>query len=302
MYKPDTLTRRGSLRSLRSAPLLSTVLESTLSLTRIHPIASLELPGLDYAIQSQSALGGLGHHRELGTSLRSGIAAITAASASAGGLSQSQSALLGRYGPNASIRHNERKIVQPKRVLSRKLKPHLVADTVKQYISRAQRTTKKGTQEQQNNMEFLRGVYAFMQVSRSSVDYSNSSISNVSGNGNGNGEASGGYEATLTTLPSDEPATISSRRSTNRTANSAIRTIRETEPETEATATATAATTATAEEAAATWPGQAPSQQTKTKSKSQTRSPAQKPQQSQSQSQSRQLLQTAAPAETVQDS
>lgn len=54
-------------------------------------------------------------------------------------------------------------------VLSRKLKPHLVADTVKQYISRAQRTTKKGSQEQQNNMEFLRGVYAFMQVSRSSV-------------------------------------------------------------------------------------------------------------------------------------
>ncbi|BFG01382.1 uncharacterized protein DMAD_01144 [Drosophila madeirensis] len=116
MYKPETLTRRGSLRSLRSAPLLSTVLESTLSLTRIHPIASLELPGLDYAIQSQSALGGLGHHRELGTSLRSGIAAITAASASAaGGISQSQSALLGRYGPNASLRHNERKIVQPKR-------------------------------------------------------------------------------------------------------------------------------------------------------------------------------------------
>ncbi|XP_037726113.1 innexin shaking-B isoform X1 [Drosophila suzukii] len=175
MYKPDTLTRRGSLRSLRSAPLLSTVLESTLSLTRIHPIASLELPGLDYAVHSQSAFGayGLAHPRDLATctSLRSGLAAITAASASAaGGVSQSQSALLGRYGPNASIRHGERKIVQPKRVLSRKLKPHLVADTVKQYISRAQRTTKKGSQEQQN-MEFLRGVYAFMQVSRSSVSH-----------------------------------------------------------------------------------------------------------------------------------
>ncbi|KMZ10842.1 uncharacterized protein LOC27206581 isoform X4 [Drosophila simulans] len=197
MYKPDTLTRRGSLRSLRSAPLLSTVLESTLSLTRIHPIASLELPGLDYAVHSQSAFGayGLAHPRDLATctSLRSGLAAITAASASAaGGVSQSQSALLGRYGPNASIRHGERKIVQPKRVLSRKLKPHLVADTVKQYISRAQRTTKKGSQEQQN-MEFLRGVYAFMQVSRSSVDYS------------GNGYGSGEYEATLTTLPSDNP-------------------------------------------------------------------------------------------------
>ncbi|ALC49359.1 shakB [Drosophila busckii] len=116
MYKPDTLTRRGSLRSLRSAPLLSTVLESTLSLTRIHPIASLELPGLDYAVQSQSHIGAF-HHRELGTSLRSGIAAITAASATAaaGGISQSQSALLGRYGPNASIRNSERKIVQPKR-------------------------------------------------------------------------------------------------------------------------------------------------------------------------------------------
>ncbi|EDV95124.1 GH17767 [Drosophila grimshawi] len=114
MYKPDTLTRRGSLRSLRSAPLLSTVLESTLSLTRIHPIASLELPGLDYAVQSQSHIGAF-HHRELGTSLRSGIAAITAASGAAGGLSQSQSALLGRYGPNASIRNTERKIVQPKR-------------------------------------------------------------------------------------------------------------------------------------------------------------------------------------------
>lgn len=122
MYKPDTLTRRGSLRSLRSAPLLSTVLESTLSLTRIHPIASLELPGLDYAVHSQSAFGlGLAHPRDLAalgtcTSLRSGLAAITAASASAaGGVSQSQSALLGRYGPNASIRHGERKIVQPKR-------------------------------------------------------------------------------------------------------------------------------------------------------------------------------------------
>lgn len=120
MYKPDTLTRRGSLRSLRSAPLLSTVLESTLSLTRIHPIASLELPGLDYAVQSQSAIGGF-HHRELGTSLRSGIAAITAASAS--GISQSQSALLGRYGPNASIRNSERKIVQPKRYVNNNRPP-----------------------------------------------------------------------------------------------------------------------------------------------------------------------------------
>lgn len=131
MYKPDTLTRRGSLRSLRSAPLLSTVLESTLSLTRIHPIASLELPGLDYAVQSQSALGAF-HHRELGTSLRSGIAAITAASASAaGGISQSQSALLGRYGPNASIRNNERKIVQPKRYVNCPSSPSLPAEIYK---------------------------------------------------------------------------------------------------------------------------------------------------------------------------
>lgn len=77
MYKTEPFSRRGSLRSLRSAPILSTVLESTLSLTRIHPIASLELPGLEYAtIQSQSAL--TSHHRELATSLRSGIAAITA--------------------------------------------------------------------------------------------------------------------------------------------------------------------------------------------------------------------------------
>uniref|UniRef100_A0A1B0AMV5 Uncharacterized protein n=1 Tax=Glossina palpalis gambiensis TaxID=67801 RepID=A0A1B0AMV5_9MUSC len=63
-----------------------------------------------------------------------------------------------------------------KRALSRKLKPHLVADTVKQYISRAQRTA-KGSQEQPN-MEFLRGVYAFMQVSRSSVSVALTNLTN----------------------------------------------------------------------------------------------------------------------------
>ncbi|XP_059224087.1 GATA zinc finger domain-containing protein 10-like isoform X2 [Stomoxys calcitrans] len=158
MYKQEPFSRRGSLRSLRSAPLLSTVLESTLSLTRIHPIASLELPGLDYAIQSQSAI--IHERRELGTSLR-GIATITAGST----VPPPQT----RLGPQASVRETKRS-KQPQRALSRKLKPHLVADTVKQYISRAQRPA-KGSQEQQPNMEFLRGVYAFMQVSRSSVDY-----------------------------------------------------------------------------------------------------------------------------------
>ncbi|XP_049311141.1 innexin shaking-B isoform X1 [Bactrocera neohumeralis] len=157
MYKPEPLTRRGSLRSLRSAPLLSTVLESTLSLTRIHPITSLELPGLDYAIETQSAIAV--HHRELGTSLRSGIANVGQQT-------------VGRLGRSASIRQQqgEYKRVIPAKRLSRKLKPHIVADTVKQYISRAQRTS-KGSREQQPNMEFLRGVYAFMQVSRSSVSH-----------------------------------------------------------------------------------------------------------------------------------
>ncbi|XP_073831327.1 innexin family member shaking B isoform X1 [Musca autumnalis] len=158
MYKQEPFSRRGSLRSLRSAPLLSTVLESTLSLTRIHPIASLELPGLDYAIQSQSAI--IHERRELGTSLR-GIATITAGTT----VQQPQT----RLGPQASVRETKRSKV-PQRALSRKLKPHLVADTVKQYISRAQRPA-KGSQEQQPNMEFLRGVYAFMQVSRSSVSH-----------------------------------------------------------------------------------------------------------------------------------
>ncbi|KAI8034635.1 hypothetical protein M5D96_012597, partial [Drosophila gunungcola] len=105
-------------------------------------------------------------------------------------------------------------------VLSRKLKPHLVADTVKQYISRAQRTTKKGSQEQQN-MEFLRGVYAFMQV-----DYS----------GNGYGNGSGGYEATLTTLASDNPEPAAITESGNNNARSI--TDIEKEAATEAAATA----------------------------------------------------------------
>ncbi|TDG42377.1 hypothetical protein AWZ03_011202 [Drosophila navojoa] len=84
-------------------------------------------------------------------------------------------------------------------VLSRKLKPHLVADTVKQYISRAQRTTKKGSQEQQNNMEFLRGVYAFMQI-----DYSNSN---------------GGYETTLSLVNDTNEATATAMRDAEQAAS-----------------------------------------------------------------------------------
>lgn len=99
MYKQEPFSRRGSLRSLRSAPLLSTVLESTLSLTRIHPIASFELPGLDYAIQSQSAI--IHERRELGTSLR-GIAAINTATGTT--VSQPQT----RLGPQGSVRETKR--------------------------------------------------------------------------------------------------------------------------------------------------------------------------------------------------
>uniref|UniRef100_A0A1A9VUP1 Uncharacterized protein n=1 Tax=Glossina austeni TaxID=7395 RepID=A0A1A9VUP1_GLOAU len=110
MYKTEPFSRRGSLRSLRSAPLLSTVLESTLSLTRIHPITSLELPGLDYAVQSQTAISA--HHRELGTSLRSGIAAITTATS----VTQSQSTLKGRLATQGSIRHTDiKRNLPPKR-------------------------------------------------------------------------------------------------------------------------------------------------------------------------------------------
>lgn len=104
MYKQEPFSRRGSLRSLRSAPLLSTVLESTLSLSRIHPIASLELPGLDYIhdVQSQSALQQ--HHTELGTSLRSGIAAVTAGTA----VPQPQTTLKTRLGIQSSVRETKR--------------------------------------------------------------------------------------------------------------------------------------------------------------------------------------------------
>ncbi|CAD7087689.1 unnamed protein product [Hermetia illucens] len=56
------------------------------------------------------------------------------------------------------------------RALSRKIKPHLVAEGVKSYIDRAQRAQAQA-QSKQPNMEFLRGVYAFMQVSRSSVNH-----------------------------------------------------------------------------------------------------------------------------------
>uniref|UniRef100_A0A1B0FJP9 Uncharacterized protein n=1 Tax=Glossina morsitans morsitans TaxID=37546 RepID=A0A1B0FJP9_GLOMM len=113
MYKTEPFSRRGSLRSLRSAPLLSTVLESTLSLTRIHPITSLELPGLDYAVQSQTAISA--HHRELGTSLRSGIAAITTATS----VTQSQSTLKGRLATQGSIRHTDiKRNLPPKRYVN----------------------------------------------------------------------------------------------------------------------------------------------------------------------------------------
>lgn len=72
------------------------------------------------------------------------------------------------------------------RAHSRKLKPHFIAEGVKSYINTAQKLDHQQQQQQQqesssatatsqdhpqqtNNMEFLRGVYAFMQVSRSSV-------------------------------------------------------------------------------------------------------------------------------------
>lgn len=118
MYKPSDppLTRRGSLRSLRSAPLLSTVLESTLSLTRIHPIASLELPGLEYQFHAQSALA-THRHRDLGTSWHS--VAVTAASGAqqsgvgGTGTGPAPGGLIGRH---PSIRHVEQKRnLQPKR-------------------------------------------------------------------------------------------------------------------------------------------------------------------------------------------
>lgn len=104
MYKQEPFSRRGSLRSLRSAPLLSAVLESTLSLSRIHPIASLELPGLDYihTVQSQSALQQ--PHSDIGASLRSSIAAVTAATTGP----QPQSALKTRLGIQSSLRENKR--------------------------------------------------------------------------------------------------------------------------------------------------------------------------------------------------
>ena len=106
MFKPEPLTRRGSLRSLRSAPLLSTVLESTLSLTRIHPITTLELPGLDYAIAPHS------------TSLRSGIAAITGTSNLGLQKHHSLSRLVtsGSHHPATSVATSEAKRkIQPKR-------------------------------------------------------------------------------------------------------------------------------------------------------------------------------------------
>lgn len=119
MYKQEPFSRRGSLRSLRSAPLLNTVLESTLSLSRIHPIASLELPGLDYIhhVQSQSAIYPQHrhhhYHREFGTSLHSGIAAVTAATA----VPQPQTTLKTRLGPQGSVRETKRN-KQPQRYVN----------------------------------------------------------------------------------------------------------------------------------------------------------------------------------------
>ncbi|XP_037915276.1 innexin shaking-B isoform X2 [Hermetia illucens] len=139
--------RRGSLRSLRSAPLLSAVLESTLSLTRIHPITSLELPGVEFDVESLNS-----------PQLRSAV----------GGSTQEQ--LMGRVGPSSIRRSEHKRSIQHKRALSRKIKPHLVAEGVKSYIDRAQRAQAQA-QSKQPNMEFLRGVYAFMQVSRSSVNH-----------------------------------------------------------------------------------------------------------------------------------
>ncbi|XP_055846260.1 innexin shaking-B isoform X1 [Episyrphus balteatus] len=150
MFK-DTPTSRGSLRSLRSAPLLSTVIESTLSLTRIHPITALELPGVEFNV-------------ETGPIQRTPT--IRTISGSVQGPS-----LAGAVGrASLRVRPDTKRSFQQKRTLSRKLKPHLVAEGVKSYINRAQ-NPKTSSQDQQPNMEFLRGVYAFMQVSRSSVSH-----------------------------------------------------------------------------------------------------------------------------------
>lgn len=64
----------------------------------------MELPGLDYihSVQSQSALQQ--HHSELGTSLRSGIAAVTAATAGP----QPQTTLKTRLGIQGSVRESKR--------------------------------------------------------------------------------------------------------------------------------------------------------------------------------------------------
>lgn len=84
--------RRGSLRSLRSAPLLSAVLESTLSLTRIHPITSLELPGVEFDVESLNS-----------PQLRSAV----------GGSTQEQ--LMGRVGPSSIRRSEHKRSIQHKR-------------------------------------------------------------------------------------------------------------------------------------------------------------------------------------------
>ncbi|XP_063696774.1 innexin shaking-B [Culicoides brevitarsis] len=135
--------RRSSFKSLRSASLVSSIFDSPA--TKIHPLD----PTADIELQSP------------GSPERRSIYDST----------QVPHAHLGRPLPGRSGEIRK----QHRRTVNRKPKYHISEHNgAPSYFRRANHSTNRTPQyspSSSNNMEFLRGVYAFMQVSRSSVNH-----------------------------------------------------------------------------------------------------------------------------------
>ncbi|XP_059621051.1 innexin shaking-B isoform X1 [Phlebotomus argentipes] len=161
MFKESAEPRRGSLKSLQSTSLVSAVLESATS-PRIYPLD----PGSVDFVDFKEDISGHHHHHHHHR-YRDDV------STSSGGHHHPgrRFALMGKAtsGRHSEFKHGSINQHNRQRPISQKLKSHLT-ESIPSYLKRG-RGGQRRSPSVSSNMEFLRGVYAFMQVSRSSVNH-----------------------------------------------------------------------------------------------------------------------------------